>query len=129
MRILISGMLLSVLMLCLPACGPSEADASGAKPTRPLSFVVENHSGDQIRSIGMEGTEMPMGFRDLADGESASLSNKNLSLPQHLTLNWSDARGNRYAKRFNVWNELSSSYSGPITIRVKSRGKASFRGD
>lgn len=125
--------LLSLLMLpllfTLQGCGgPTEANAAEASVPRPLSFTVSNRSGGPVKSIGLSGANMPMAFRNLANGESATLSNKALKLPKSVSLHWSDAQGNRMEAAAEVWGELSPTYSGPITLKITSSGTVKLSG-
>lgn len=122
------AMLLVMIILLIPACGPSEAAASQAAEPRPLSFVVDNRSGGEITSIGLEGANLPMSFGDMSKGQTKSLKNKKLQLPEKLTLHWSDARGKRKEGSVKVWGELGATYSGPVKLTITQRGKASLSG-
>ncbi|MFN3167980.1 MAG: hypothetical protein ACE37H_13050 [Phycisphaeraceae bacterium] len=131
MRVVI-GCLLMVLwvsaVLLLPGCGPSEADASQAAVPRELSFTVINNTGGEMRSIGLEGANLPIAFSNIAEADRHTLKSKNLELPETLTLHWSDARGDRREGTVEVWGELGSSYSGPVNLTVTQRGKVVLTG-
>ena len=122
------AVLLVMILALLPGCGASEADAAAAEAPRPLSFVVVNHSGSEISGVGLDGANIPMGFRDIKNDNQAELKNKKLELPESLTLHWSDPRGNRKEGSVNVWSELGGSYSGPVTLTITSRGKVVLTG-
>lgn len=132
MRVVI-GCLLMVLwvssMLLLPGCGePSAAEAAEASRDRPLSFVVINNTGGEMTQIGIDGTNFPMGFSDLEKGATGQIAAKSLELPEHLTLYWSDPRGDRKEGSVDVWSELGASYSGPVKLTVTRRGKVVLSG-
>lgn len=121
-------LLLVMILTLLPGCGPSEASATQAAVPRPLSFVVVNNSGEAIQGIGLEGANIPMGFRNLESGDKSQLKNKNLKLPEKLTLHWNDARGRRKEGSVNIWGRLGASYSGPVTLTITSRGGVTLAG-
>ncbi len=129
---LIIGTLLMVLwvssMLLLPGCGPSEAEATQAAVPRDLSFTITNRTGDKMKSIGVEGGKLPMSFRDLAEGQSATLKSKKLDLPETLTIHWSSERGDRKEATANLWGELGASYTGPVNLTLNARGKIVLSG-
>ena len=131
MRVLV-GSLLMVLwvwsILLLPGCGPSEADASEAAVPRELTFTVTNNSDGEINSVGLSGANLPMAFRNLTKGESATLKSKKLELPEKLSLHWSNKRGDRKEGSANVWSELGASYSGPVNLTITQRGKVVLTG-
>jgi hypothetical protein len=122
------AMLLVMILALLPGCGPSEADAAAAEAPRALSFVVVNNSGQTLESVGLEGANIPMGFRDIEKNGRGEVKNKKLELPETLTLHWGDARGNRKEGTVNVWSELGASYSGPVTLTVTRQGKVVLTG-
>jgi hypothetical protein len=122
------AMLLVMILLLIPGCGPSEADAAAAETPRELSFVVVNNTGGPIKGIGLEGANMPMAFRNIDDGEQASVKNKQLKLPERLTLHWGDRRGDRHEGSVNVWSELGASYTGQVTLTITRRGKVVLTG-
>lgn len=125
----ISMLLVMILMLMtIPGCGPSEADAAAAQAPRELSFVVINNSGTDIDGVGLEGANIPMGFRDIKQGTQAQLKNKKLQLPETLTLHWGDPRGNRHEGSVKVWSELGASYSGPVTLTITRRNTVVLTG-
>ncbi|MEO0476976.1 MAG: hypothetical protein AAF085_13545 [Planctomycetota bacterium] len=125
------AMLLVMILALLPSltgCGPSEADAAEAQTPRQLSFVVINKSGQDIEGIGLEGANIPMGFRDIENGGRSEVKNKKLKLPEKLTLHWGNARGDRSEGTVHVWSEFGASYSGPVTLTITSRGKVALTG-
>ncbi len=134
MQRLVIGSLLMVLwvasILLLPGCGgATEAQAAEAVKPRPLTITVVNRSGGEITQIGISGANMPIACSDMADGASSTaLKNKELKLPERLTLHWSDSRGDRKEGTVNVWGELSAAYSGPITLTITRRGKVKLTG-
>lgn len=132
MQRLIAASLLMILwvasILLTPGCGPSEADAAVATESRTLTFNIVNQSGGEIHDIGLSGANMPMAFRDLDDGESASVKDKKLALPEKLNLHWSDTRGNRKEASALIRSELGPSYSGPVTLTLNRRGKLTLGG-
>lgn len=122
------AMLLVMILALLPGCGPSEADAAAAQAPRQLSFVVINHSGGEIKGVGLVGANIPMGFRDIEDDGQSELKNKKLELPETLTLHWGDTRGNRNEGTVHVRSELGASYTGPVTLTITRRGKVVLTG-
>ena len=130
---LMLGTVLMVLWVCsllvLPGCGgASEAKAQEAQVPRELSFVIVNNSGGDIRSIGLQGANIPMSFRAMAKGKRSEIKNKKLKLPEQLTLHWSDRRGDRYEGSVHVWGELGASYSGPVKLTITRRNKVVLSG-
>ena len=115
-------------VLLLPGCGPSEADAAAAAEPRSLSFTVVNNTGGEIRSIALEGANLPMSFRPIARGQRSTLSNKELELPETLTLHWSDVNGDRREGTVRVWSDLGAAYSGPVTLTINSRNQVALNG-
>ena len=122
------AMLLVMILLLIPACGPSEADAAEAAERRPLSFVVVNNSSYKIDDIGLEGANLPMNFSGIDKGGRGELKNKSLELPRKLTLHWSDSRGERHEGSVDVWGGLSPSYSGPVKLTITVRNKVVLSG-
>ena len=122
------AMLLVMILALLPGCGPSEADAAAAEQPRELSFVVINNSGQDIEGVGLEGANIPMGFRDIEKNARGEVKNKKLKLPETLTLHWGDGRGNRKEGTVHVWSELGPSYAGPVTLTVTRQGKVTLTG-
>lgn len=133
MRRLVIAVVLMLLwvggVLLMPGCGgATQANAAQAAEPRELSFVVVNKTGGEMRSIGLAGANLPMAFSNIADGDRHSLKSKSLNLPETLTLHWSDQRGNRHEGRVEVWGQLSSTYSGPVTLTVTRRNKVNLSG-
>ncbi|MGB0767525.1 MAG: hypothetical protein ACPGYV_07420 [Phycisphaeraceae bacterium] len=122
------AMLLVMILALLPGCGPSEADAAAADEPRELSFVIVNNSGRDVEGVGLEGANIPMGFRDIEKGGRSEVKNKELRLPETLTLHWGDERGNRKEGSVDVWSELGASYTGPVTLTITRRGKVVLTG-
>ncbi|MEM6506503.1 MAG: hypothetical protein AAF711_13760 [Planctomycetota bacterium] len=125
------AMLLVMILALLPSmtgCGPSEADAAAADVPRELSFVVVNNSGADIKGVGLDGANIPMGFADIEKDGQGMVKNKKLELPETLTLHWGDPRGNRKEGTVNVWSELSATYTGPVTLTITRRGKVVLTG-
>lgn len=122
------AMLLVMILLLIPGCGPSQADAASAEQSRELSFVVVNNSGGDIDGVALVGTNIPMGFADIKNNDRGTLKNKKLNLPEKLTLHWGDERGNRKEGSVYVWSELGASYSGPITLTITRRNKVILTG-
>jgi hypothetical protein len=122
------AMLLVMILTLLPGCGPSEADAAAASEPRPLSFVVLNKTGGDINGVGIEGANVPMGFSDIENNGRGEVKDKDLKLPETLTLHWGDTRGDRHEGSVNVWSELGASYSGPVTLTITRRGKVNLTG-
>lgn len=122
------AMLIVMILALLPGCGPSEADAAEAEVPRQLSFVIVNQSGEDISGIGLAGANLPIGFSDIDKGQRSSVKNKSLELPEKLTLHWGNARGDRKEGTVDVWAELGSTYTGPVTLTITSRGKVKLAG-
>lgn len=120
--------LIVMILALLPGCGPSEADAAQAEKPRQLSFVIVNNSGGEIDGVALDGANLPIGFRDIEKAGRSEVKNKKLELPEKLTLHWGDPRGNRKEGSVNVWSELGSSYSGPVTLTITRRGKVVLTG-
>lgn len=116
-------------VLLTPGCGPGEAEAAQAAEPRDLSFAIVNNSGDTIKSIGLEGANLPMSFRPIEDGGSSSIKNRKLELPEKLTLHWSDKHGDRHEGSVRVWGELGSTYSGQVTLTISRSNKVVLTGD
>jgi|GEM_PF-2534388 len=123
------ALLLVMILLLIPGCGPSEASAAEAAKPRDLSFVVINHSGGLMDMIGLEGANMPMSFRAIQDDASSELKSKKLTLPERMTLHWSDERGDRHEGSVRVWSELGASYSGQVRLTVDDRDKVVLTGE
>lgn len=131
MRLIIACLLMVLwvsAVLLLPACGPTEADASQAAVPRELTFTVINQSGGKMTSIGMEGANAAIAYSTIDDNDSHTIKSKSLTLPEKLTLHWTDARGDRREGTVKVWNELGASYSGPVNLTVNKRGKVTLTG-
>ena len=125
------AMLLVMILALLPGltgCGPSEADAAEAQAPRQLSFVVINKTGQDIEGVGLEGANIPMGFRDIEKDGRGEVKHKELKLPEKLTLHWGNPRGDRSEGTVHVWSELGASYSGPVTLTITRRGKVVLTG-
>ena len=122
------AMLLVLILTLLPGCGPSEADAAAASEPRELSFVVINQSGGDINNVGLEGANYPMGFRDIKNNAQGKVKDKDLKLPETLTLHWGNDRGDRKEGSVNVWSELGASFSGQVTLTINRRGKVILTG-
>lgn len=133
MQRLLVGTVLMVLWVCsillLPGCGgATEAEAAEAQVPRELSFVVINQSRGEVNSIGLAGANMPMSYGSIDKGGRKSLKNKGLTLPEKLTLHWTDHRGDRHEGSARVWSELGASYSGPVTLTINHRNKVVLTG-
>lgn len=122
------AMLIVMILTLLPGCGPSEADAAQAEVPRALSFVVINNSSGDIDGVGLEGANIPMGFRDIKKNGKAEVKNKKLKLPETLTLHWGNRRGDRKEGSVKVWSELGASYTGPVTLTITRQGKVTLTG-
>lgn len=132
MRWKISGMLAVLLVgvLMLPGCGPDDATAaSTTNQPRKITFTLVNQTGGEMTSIGVRGGDASMGFRDLPNGKSGSLSHKESGTPEWLEVNWSDDRGDRYVGKVSVWNQLGQSYGGDLTLVINRKNKVSLRAD
>jgi len=133
MRWMITGLwavLLAGTMLMLPGCGPSDASAaSTTNQPRKITFKLVNQTGGTMKSIGLRGAERSMGFRDLSDGSTGALSHKEPGTPQWLEINWSDDRGDRYAGKVYVWNQLGQSFDGDLTLVIDRKNRVTLRGE
>jgi len=115
------ALLLAMILMLIPACGPSEADAAEAAEPRDLSFVIVNNSSYKIDDIGLAGANLPMNFSAIDKGGRSELKNKKLELPRKLTLHWSDSRGERHEGTVDVWGKFGASYSGPVKLTITQR--------
>lgn len=123
------ALLLVMILALIPGCGgATEAEASQAQAPRQLRFVIVNRSGGKIDQVGISGANIPMGFRAIEQNGRSELKHKDLTLPEKLTLHWSDSRGERHEGTVGVWSELGGAYSGSVVLTITQRGKVILTG-
>lgn len=113
-------------VLLLPGCGGATSAEASVK--RDLTFTLVNNSRMDIRSIGVEGTDPPFSYSPIQAGSRSMLKSKSLSLPETLTVHWTDERGDRHEGTVRCWSELGASYSGPVVMTITHRNKVVLTG-
>lgn len=112
---LVVGLLAALLVGCGDASSNGDGDAGGGSDVK-ITISLRNNTGGMMRDIGVEGTNYPLGFRDLPNGQTGSVTKGDLEVPRSAAVAWTDANGDRQYVRVNVTKYTGESYYGPITF-------------
>ena len=119
-------------LLMFAGCGGSEDDAAAeaeAAAKRKVSFSVVNHTGADMREVGITGTVKPMGFGTIDRGDTETLSHSEFTVPDKIMIGWTAPGGERIAKSVSL-ERIGRDYRGDVRLTVVASGAVTAaRGD
>jgi len=123
----------SVAALGLVGCGkPQSAEASTKKVEpvkRQIIYSVTNRTGKTLTGVAASGTEVPISWGTVDNGDTDTLKDKKLdTVPKYLELHWTDHRKQQHFKKLNLWKALGKTYTGPVKMTIDRTNKVRVSG-